>query len=466
MESGYPVIDECGASGSSDTLGHAYVKAIQDPVPVRSCDQVNEPLEVLPPRFKPRLRRGEGWQALLVIVQEEHVAYDGADQSRIPPAWSPRCLDLVLDTEPYRIEADSLERRYRAVDSDSRLHVDGYDEASMTRAALDLTYVKVGADSMSDAIGKLYAWRQTFDQEVGLTALRDVRDDAPSTPPCAVSGEAPSKPLSKKILCEIGSLGQANLSVFADQFAPRGKRHDLDRLPESFHEVAAPKPLPEGLELRSIDIWHAAHRDRGLDRKRRKHRVQTVVYIRLWRGVAIRTAVPTLRMNPRWGSLLVTIERWRGTTAGTGDRGLAEFPPCGDFPRRWNVKGFSSVRSVDEDAKTTLLREFDHVRRTAAIAVPDRDEAVGVLRHLLVADRSSALSEGLPIRRKALHGQAALRRPEFAFPVSPRRHPRYYGRDEVSPRTRLQCATYSLGGCVPGAGDDYLHYLINPLNEV
>jgi len=60
------------------------------------------------------------------------------------------------------------------------------------------------------------------------------------------------------------------------------------------------------------------------------------------------------------------------------------------------------IRADDHDGFAKLLHAADHVLRAGRAPIPERQEHVACLRHLVVAAHASAFPEALPISAKEL----------------------------------------------------------------
>lgn len=66
------------------------------------------------------------------------------------------------------------------------------------------------------------------------------------------------------------------------------------------------------------------------------------------------------------------------------------------------------------DFETALSRGIDHVFSPSTDPIPDRDEGIGISRHLLVAQKTSASPVPIPIRGKLLDGDMVTACPSLA----------------------------------------------------
>ena len=72
------------------------------------------------------------------------------------------------------------------------------------------------------------------------------------------------------------------------------------------------------------------------------------------------------------------------------------------------------IRADDHDGFAQLLHAADHVLRAGRAPIPERQEHVACLRHLVVAAHASAFPKALPISAKELMLDLMLPRPAVA----------------------------------------------------
>ena len=73
-----------------------------------------------------------------------------------------------------------------------------------------------------------------------------------------------------------------------------------------------------------------------------------------------------------------------------------------------------AVRADDHDGFAELLHAADDVTRTGGAPIPERDEHVAGLRHLMIAAHTSGLPEALPVGAEELMLDLMLPRPAIA----------------------------------------------------
>src|SRR6516162_4373138 len=90
-------------------------------------------------------------------------------------------------------------------------------------------------------------------------------------------------------------------------------------------------------------------------------------------------------------------------------RWLGEAP--GDVPAAFLCRG---LHADNHDGFASLAHALHHVGRAWGLAIPERDEHVAGLRHLVIAAHTGGLSEALPISAKELMLDLMFPRPAVA----------------------------------------------------
>src|SRR5215475_6644748 len=86
------------------------------------------------------------------------------------------------------------------------------------------------------------------------------------------------------------------------------------------------------------------------------------------------------------------------------------------------VRRFFSCRRVEPDHHNgfaELLHAADHVTRAGRAPIPEREEHVAGLRHLVIAAHACGLPKALPVRREAARADMVLERPAKAELICP-----------------------------------------------